>query len=152
MWPFSKKDSFDLNSLEKELNADGPSNGTGQVNHGDNFSEDEEFGAPQTTKEDRLNMAKSVSNTDDAIMPPPSHNTTSYYPQNSYGSSEEYSSHPTSHGGTADLSNNTHKIEVMEKQIEILSSKIDLLKVNLETINSKLSVIDQKIDKKLNSW
>lgn len=182
MWPFRKKDAFDLNSLEKELSTGSSSSsgfqGTDSNSlpgalHQNMDSEDDDGGFAKTTKQDRHEMAKSFSNTDDSFLAPSNHVPVTNNPsvsemnasfgQSSYGSSFDSNQfndrgvQNQNSGGTGSLSVSpdkiAHKMEVMERQIEILSSKVDLLKVNIETINSKISNIDQKIDKKLNnSW
>jgi len=179
MWPFKKKDAFDLDSLEKELSAGSSSSlspsssGSSSLNmqpdtsHHDFDSEEDDGGFAKTTKQDRHDMARSFSNTDDSFISPSNHapvtgNSSSpdfntSFVQSSYNSnldSNNFGSQ-SNFGSSSNVSSDkiAHKMEVMERQIEILSSKVDLLKVNIETINSKISNIDQKIDKKLNnSW
>lgn len=151
MWPFPKKDNLNLDALEKELNA----NSSAQRGDGLNiqqqenaFPEEEDDGFAKTTKDERYNMAKSFSNSNESVMMP-----SNQVPIGDIGGSQNYTSgyeqNSSSHQSSGDVS---HKVEIMEKQVEILSSKIDLLKVNMEAISSKLAVIDQKIDKKINSW
>jgi hypothetical protein len=158
--------------LEKELNNNAPkSEGLNlPVSQPALEQEEDDNGFAKTTNDDRRNMAKSFSNSEEGVMLPSSHapvsnfSSTPQYPSPSYSSyGTEENNSPQTYGQQNMMQQNTsfsnssdrsaHRIEVMERQIEILSSKIDLLKVNVEAISSKLSVIDQKIDKKLsNPW
>jgi len=173
MWPFKKKDNFDLESLEKELNssssAQPKTEGLSLQAQPQEEFEDDDGGFAKTTKDERRNMAKSFSNSEEGVMLPSSHAPVSnissepQYPSSPYA--QQYNDEGVSqsnfgsqhYAGQANLStssdNTAHKLEIMEKQIEILSSKIELLKVNIESINSKLYLLDQKVDKKLsNPW
>jgi hypothetical protein len=173
MWPFKKKDDFDLDALEKELTG---GSGLGQpqatpTSMNEEFPEDDM--TPKTTREDRLNMAMRASNSDEQMSHPsgfaPVKNYNEINPsapsmsvsQNSGYSHSDYGNTQSNDYGNS-INNNqqinnisqtqVHKTEILEKQIEILASKIDLLRANMESIQMKLNVIDQKIERKSNSW
>ncbi|MFA6088393.1 MAG: hypothetical protein WC755_00885 [Candidatus Woesearchaeota archaeon] len=175
MWPFKKKDDFDLDALEKELTGGSSFEQPHQSPSSIQNDFPEEDMTPKTTREDRLNMAMNASNSDEQISSPSGFTPVKNYneinpsaPSMSVSQNSGYSQHNANYGnmqnndygnnnGQTSQTNNfsqaqVHKTEILEKQIEILASKIDLLRANIESIQMKLNVIDQKIEKKSNSW